>query len=607
MRIRGALLIPVLAAVMGTAAVAGAGVPLTEGWYRVQQALEAGGEQDVRDGVADLQRLAGRVGARRMTAWARAMVLWAEGHQGEQGEAVLELALTLDPQCVEARFLRARWAWTSGERSSAAVDYVKGWIDTVRDPFLGRELTESIWGWLLMGLIVAAILAMTVESTRFLPEIMHDAVELGRLLFSRANALIFAGVVVGLPLFAGLGPAWWLAYLFALAWIYFPLREKIVFGVVWLVLLAAVPLLDVWQSCALADPSPVQRVATALEHGILSPLSIDETMALEDDLRGVAPFHLLAGEALHLAGDSIDAGQQFKRASAAAPDDPLPHLWLGNLAMEEGDVHLAIQQFRQAVQKGSSLGIAYFNLSVALDQDHLFREADEIRSRARALGLKGYPFHYHELDGLRLAYPDDASLLEDRLLREVPAEKRMLVIPPALPMDARSWLNSPWTLAFLSTGLLGLLLWWARRRWMWEARACSRCGKVFCPRCKSSTESSSYCSQCISVFLTRGAVSIDQQAAKVEQIRRRERLLTVVRRVASATLVGSGCLLKGRPLRGSLLMFAASALALGVLAWSPFFAAPMARPAGVEAVQVVLGALFALVWLISVKRGWGGA
>lgn len=607
MRLRGSLLIPVLVAVMGAAAVAGAGVPLSEGWYKIQQGLEAGGQQEVREGVGDLQRLAERVGVRRMPTWARAVVQWAEGHQDEQGRAALELALALDPQCAEAHFLRARWGWASGQRTRAAADYVRGWLDTLRDPFLGRELAESVWGWLLMGLIVAAVLAMAVEATRFLPEIVHDSVELGRLLFSRANALIFAGVVVGLPLFAGLGPAWWLAYLFALAWIYLPVREKIVFGFVWLVLLAAVPLLDLWQSCALSDPSPVQRVTTALEHGILDPMSIEELMTLEDDLRGVAPFHLLAGEALHLAGDSTGAAQQFKRASLAASGDPLPHLWLGNLAMEEGDVHLAIQQYRQAVQKGPSLGLAYFNLSVALDQDHLFREADEARSRAHALGLKAYPFRYREVDGLRLAYPEDVRLLEDRLLREVPAEKRMLVNPPALPLDVRSWLSSPWSLAFLSTGILGLLLWWARRRWMWVAQACSRCGKVFCPRCKSSTESSSYCSQCISVFLTRGAVSIDQQAAKVEQIRRREQLLALVRRVASATLVGSGCLLKGNPLRGVLLMFSASALALGVLVWSPFFAAPLAHPAGVGGVQVVLGAAFALVWLISVKRGWRGA
>jgi hypothetical protein len=265
---------------------------------------------------------------------------------------------------------------------------------------------------------------------------------------------------------------------------------------------------------------------------------------------------------------------------------------------------VAIQQYRRAVEKSPSLGIAYFNLSVALDQDHLFSEADEARSRAMELGVQSVAHTERDVDGLHLAYPVDVRVLVDRLRRKVPQGRERLVRPTGPRIEPKRSLSSPWTVAFLSTGLLGLILWWARRRWMWVAQTCSRCGKVFCPQCKSSNESSTYCTQCISVFLTRGAVSIDQQAAKVEQIRRREKWQTIMRRGASATLMGSGDLIKGRPLRAVVMLFVAVFCLTGVFGWVPLLAGPVMCPAGAGLLRAALIVVLAVVWLGSVRRGW---
>ena len=53
-----------------------------------------------------------------------------------------------------------------------------------------------------------------------LRQMAHDALELGLVLFNRVNAIVFAVVVLALPVFAALGPLWLLAYLFALSWAY---------------------------------------------------------------------------------------------------------------------------------------------------------------------------------------------------------------------------------------------------------------------------------------------------------------------------------------------------------------------------------------------------
>ncbi len=583
---------------------ASAGVPLSETWYRVQQDLEAGRPDQAQERVADLQRSGSRVGAKRMSTWARALVLWAEAHPASSRQNVLRMALSLDPKCSEARFALAKSAWEAGGYWSAFGNFARGWIDMSMDPLRGEELWSSIVGWALISLILSGVLGLLLQTVRFLPELVHDAFELGRVLFSRANAMIFACVAVALPVFAGLGPVWLLAYLFSLVWIYLPGREKVLFGVLWLVVALAVPALDVWQALALREPPAIERAARLLEDGVVDPVAAEELLTLEEDLRGVAPYHMLAGEMLHLIGDSIGASQEFKRAALAAPRDPLPHLWLGNLALEDGDVRVAIQQYRRAVQKSPSLGIAYFNLSVALDQDHLFSEADEARSRAVELGVQSVEHTERDVDGLHLAYPVDVRMLVDRLERKIPQGRERLMRPTGPGIELKKSLGSPWTLAFLSTGLMGLILWWARRRWMWVAQTCSRCGKVFCPQCKSSNESATYCTQCISVFLTRGAVSIDQQAAKVEQIRRRERWQTILRRGASATLMGSGDLLKGRPLRAVVMLFIAVFCLTGVFGWVPLLAEPVMCPAGAGVLRAVLVVVLAVVWIGSVRKGW---
>jgi len=52
---------------------------------------------------------------------------------------------------------------------------------------------------------------------------------------------------------------------------------------------------------------------------------------------------------LRMHGDPSAAHLAFQQAALADPGDPLPLVFLGNLAMEDGDVPRAIQQYTAAV------------------------------------------------------------------------------------------------------------------------------------------------------------------------------------------------------------------------------------------------------------------
>jgi hypothetical protein len=116
----------------------------------------------------------------------------------------------------------------------------------------------------------------------------------------------------------------------------------------------------------------------------------------------------------------------------------------------------------------------------------------------------------------------------------------------------------------------------------------------------------SYCSQCISVFLKRDMVSIDQQTAKLSQVRRWEVLTGFVRRVTGLLLPGSHYVVSGKVFLGHLVGMAALLFLVGAVVWLPLFL-PSAEPlAAALPLQITFLVCFAVLWLQSALATWYG-
>jgi hypothetical protein len=125
-------------------------------------------------------------------------------------------------------------------------------------------------------------------------------------------------------------------------------------------------------------------------------------------------------------------------------------------------------------------------------------------------------------------------------------------------------------------------------------------------KCKTATESDALCSQCISVFLKRDLVAIDQQLAKQARVRRWDIVSTASRRVASALIPGSHDLAERRPWLGLATGSLAWICLLGAVVWAPW-ALPSVDPyLAIAPVQLILGAGFLALWLRSVIGAWPG-
>jgi hypothetical protein len=165
--------------------------------------------------------------------------------------------------------------------------------------------------------------------------------------------------------------------------------------------------------------------------------------------------------------------------------------------------------------------------------------------------------------------------------------------------------TNPMTIGALVSLLLGLLL-WIRRRKKGLANACIKCGRTFCPRCKSARESTTYCTQCIHIYLKRDGVSIDTKRKKLEEVTSHQTGMIRRNKVFATFLPGAAQMMEGRVVAGVLGaflfgLFVAMAIFVGRLAPAIGPSADVAQLV-VRIVSIVLAVILWFVLAMPVYR-----
>jgi hypothetical protein len=94
-----------------------------------------------------------------------------------------------------------------------------------------------------------------------------------------------------------------------------------------------------------------------------------------------------------------------------------------------------------------------------------------------------------------------------------------------------------------------------KRRRAGLAGSCIKCGRTFCPRCKSARESTTYCTQCIHIYLKRDGVSVATKRSKLEEVGQHQSGMMRRNKFFATFLPGSAQLLEGRTIVGFLGLF----------------------------------------------------
>lgn len=572
-------------------------------WQEVQERLAVGDAEAAELSIAVMKEQAIELEVWRLPSFSAALVTWAEINPGASGEAMVRAAKELDPDYPKSYFLQARWDWRNGAKAGAVKEFLSGWSALVRFEPTWRAVKAWVILWLLVSLSLTFSSMILAVTFRCLRGLLQDARDLGGSLFRPANAWVFAGVIVLLPLFAGLGPIWLVVYLFALSWIYLSRALRIWAAIACVVLAFTIPMMAWVQGQVLRNSPITDRVAIALDERQADYSILREFSDLESILAENASFHLILGELFRLHGEPGLAKTQFQKATVAAPGEARPLIFVGNLVLEEGDAQRAVQLFNLALEKGQDRAFSHHNLSLAFDLNRRFQDGDSHRAKAKE--FTGRQSAENGLRGLdpRIRYPRLGRADVKELLASLDEEQQARVGKTELELGLAGHLLSPISLVFIIGLVFGCAVLFIRLRYFQSARECTKCGKMYRLRAGFG-ESTVYCSQCVSVFQKRDVVSIEQQTAKLRQIKRWERLTAFSRRMGGLLFPGSPYYLGNRVIRGILFAFLTWFFLTGALFWGPEFI-PLIEPlAFVEQIRIVFLVLFGMFAIRSFLMAW---
>ncbi len=568
-------------------------------WFRLTGALDPLDVATLRERTEELLKVASALEIRRLTPYAQALALKARTLTPAQQSFLLGQALRLDRDCPEVLFqlatLRLRQLQPGGVLTA-----LKGFLAFFADGRLMRFRQASLLFLVLLVVLVVGCAWAVLAVGQTLPRLWHDLGELGQVWRLGANGWVFSLFAMGLPLFFALDPLWWFFWLVALCWGYWRAGAKFLGAAFLVVCLASPTLLEVAQRSFAHPPDPLFRAAMALQEGRYDPPALLELDGVADLFAEDPDFYRLKGDLERQFGLFDASLLTYQAGLRLQPDNAPLLLAAGCVHFLQGNYGAAVQLFTQARDRGYDPVVANYNLSLAFAHVYNFRDSDEAIAAARKASetrLRRLSKGRDSRAILPVFTLEEAELLRSRK-DPVTLLNRGLALPP---LSRQRTIFSPVTLASVFALLLALAhsLW--RQRRLGFARACSKCGRTFCSRCKLSRESQSYCTQCVNIFLKRDMVAPELQIAKQQQLARRQRWLWWRRRIADTLLPGLGLALAGRPLLGVLHLVPAAFLSLAGLIWLPGFVQPLLLHTSMAPIKVLTWVLWALP-LVSAQR-----
>lgn len=546
---------------------------LERGWIRVVQVLDPLDIDSLQDGTDEVLEAARHLEIERLTPMAMGLQLRSRTLANKDADAVLVQARRLDPMSPEVELALAQVRLRRGAVPSGLFSMFRGLLLACSDLRLFSETRGSLLLSATLGFSVIFVLWALAAVRRALPLLWHDLTELGYRWRLDRNTPVLAVLLLLLPVFLGFDFFWLGFWLLALVWAYFPVWKKFV-GLLGLALIAACPLFVEIGFRTMTRPfNPIMESAGALEERRFHPQARQELHQLTELFGQDPEFHRLRGDQLRQVGLFDAAAAAYADGLRLDPANGRLSLALGVVRYLQKDFNSAIQALNQARESGADPVLVNYNLSLAFAQTYLFRESDEAMAAARRTDEARFRELTWGRDHLPLGPSFDRSDAQAMLTRQDPVEllARGILAPPLA--RARIFLQ-PVTLGAMLALLMCLAHFLVRDRMTGFSSSCLKCGRSFCPQCKLSTESQSYCTQCINIFLKKDMVAIDTQVAKRRQLARRQLLLSVERRLMDFIIPGLGLSFAGRPIYGVLFLASSFLVAVVGLIWLPFFVVP---------------------------------
>ncbi|MGZ5432711.1 MAG: tetratricopeptide repeat protein [Thermoanaerobaculia bacterium] len=397
--------------------------------------------------------------------------------------------------------------------------------------------------------ITAIVLALALF-IRYGRSMAHDFRERLSTRFSGGSVSVLAFALLFLPVFLWLGPVWLAFYWFAIFFGYSGWPERAAIVVV-LILVALLPVfVDLASHWIAGVDSPVVIAAISSADQAYQPDALRRLQELIAVVPDDATLHVLMGNLLAFEGLDDQALVHYKRAVQLRPRYAGAHVNIGNLHFLNNEFQAAMTEYEKAAQHDSNLATAFYNHSAAAGETYRFDLQAQMLDKAR-----GADRAFVERT-TRNPPPQKFVMYKPPIVEAWEVSERMAARPAARALfgnyssfDPIRSLSNPISIGAVASLGLALLLFVVRRRSGW-ANECIKCGRTFCPRCKSARESTTYCTQCIHIYLKRDGVSLDTKRKKLEEVTDHQSGMTLRNRIFTTFLPGSAQMLEGRTTRG---------------------------------------------------------
>ncbi|MDQ6800758.1 MAG: tetratricopeptide repeat protein [Acidobacteriota bacterium] len=506
----------------------------------------------------------------------------------------------LDPTSPAIAFSKAEAASEQQSWAKAIPTALAGYANIwkkYRSRLLGRSdslivITSALT---LTGMIFAVALFI-----RYGRAMAHDFREMLGARMGGGAVTVLAVAFLFLPLFLWLGPMWLLFYWFIIFFSYAGIIERVLIIVFALVIAAAPLILDLTAHWIAGVDGPVVMSAIASEEQSYQPEALRRLQDLATLVPDSATIHLLLGNLHQQEGNEPEAAVHYRK-SVELRDNAGGHVNLGNLHFLEGDLAAAINEYQRAEELDPHLAIAFYNHSVASGSFNKFDEQAQKLDQAKRI--------------------DRAAI--ERITSNPPSPPAPIVIMYRPPIseawtvsssiakrgvattqfgnysffDVMSSAQNPITLGGVLAAILAPMMFLKRRR-SGLAGSCIKCGRTFCPRCKSARESTTYCTQCIHIYLKRDGVSVATKRSKLDEVGQHQSGMLRRNKFFATILPGSAQMLEGRTVAGFIGLFVfllAVCLALLVGRLAPLLA-PGELPKMI--VRVVAIAIAVVTWFM---------
>ncbi|MHB0968879.1 MAG: tetratricopeptide repeat protein [Thermoanaerobaculia bacterium] len=571
-------------------------------WPAVTAAADSGDIEGAEKKLTQMMDLGRTLGIRRYPLYAvSAISLARSAHSAGQPDLArwaAQTALRLDPMSPTVAFSHADLAREQARWGTVASSLLRGVTNSFGEY---RTQTVTLANLAVILAIVISVVTVGFGLVLFIAHRRSAAHDLRELLgdrFSSGVNTVLAFALLFLPLFLWLGPLWLIFYWYVVFFVYASTRERIA-SIVLLVLFACVPLMLHWASYRTTGVnSPVLRAAVTSQTDSYYPEALRRIRELLEAMPEEGTLHLLTGNLEVLEGNENAALIHFKRASELNPKLAGAHLNAGNLRFLHNDFPAATREYEEAARLDPSMAIAYYNHSVAAGETYRFDE----QGQKLALAKKHNRSYVERLlktpppqKIVRYQLPlDDAWALTNAISRKRAGRE---LFANFARLDLLGNLPNPVTIGAV-LALIGAFLLARKSKATGHAGVCIKCGRTFCPKCKSSRESATYCTQCIHIYLKRDGVSIDTKRSKLEEVQEFQGDLVRTKKILATFLPGSAAALDGATVRGIVTLamftaFVAVAILIGRLA-------PISTPAITIrlVIQIVAIAAAVITWLI---------